>query len=577
MPSHNSQLVRVLRETAALLEINGGNRFRVNAYERAARAIGELAEPLEPGVEVKPLTEIDGVGKGMAERIVEFMETGEIREHAELLEKFPPGLLPLLDIQGLGPKRVAQLYHEAGVDSLATLKQKLDSGELRGLPGMGDKTLDKMRQNIAFAESNAQRLRIGHAMPVAERMLAEVEAIEQVKQARIGGSLRRGQETIGDVDLLAAVEPDDAETVAKAFREADGVDEVLASGKAKTSIRTREGVQVDLRLIEPASFGAALIYFTGDKAHNVRLRERAIARDMRLNEYSLSQGDTIVARGSEEDVYQALDLAWIPPELRTDRNEIEWAEQDKLPQLLELDDIRCELHAHTTASDGHWSIDELADAALERGFHTVAVTDHSRSQYQAGGLDEDRLREHIRAVRDVARRRKSEIRILAGSEVDILADGSLDYGEDLLAELDLVVASPHAALTQETDQATDRLLRAIEHPRVHILGHATGRIINRRPGLQPDMNKLVRAAKAHHVAMEINANHFRLDLRDTHARLAIESGVKLAINTDAHGHADLGQLRYGVLTARRAGAGKADVINCLTEKQLEKWLDTKRG
>jgi DNA polymerase (family X) len=356
------------------------------------------------------------------------------------------------------------------------------------------------------------------------------------------------------------------------------VSEVLGHGPTKSSVRVsdgRRGLQVDLRIVPPESYGAALLYFTGSKEHNIELRERAIKRAMKLNEYGLfrvSDGEKMVAGRTEEEVYAALGLDWIPPELREARNEIHLAEKHELPKLIELGDIKTELHAHTVASDGLWTIRELVETALSRGFHSLAVTDHSKSQVIANGLSEDRLEQHIADVRAVAKEFQGRIAVYTGAEVDILADGSLDYPNSLLKELDVVVASPHAALSQDSAKATHRLLKAIEHPYVAILGHPTGRLILRREGLSPDMRQLFAAAAERGVAMELNANSYRLDLRDVHCRAAIEAGVKLAINTDAHGPADLDQLAYGVLTARRGGVTKEDVINCWSRDELAKWI-----
>jgi len=420
---------------------------------------------------------------------------------------------------------------------------------------------------------------IGKARPIALQLLDKLRNLDGVRRCDYAGSLRRGRETIGDIDLLVAADEDKAKDIADAFVDFAEVDSVIQQGEKKTSIRTAGGMQCDLRVVGPGNYGAALMYFTGSKDHNVRLRERAITMKTKLSEYGLFKEEDAdnddaepIAADTEEAVYDKLKLAWVPPELREDRGEIKRAEKDDLPELIALDDLRCELHAHTTASDGALSIRELAEAAADRGFHTIAVTDHCKGQTQANGLDAKRLRRHIKGVREVADELSDTIAVLAGSEVDILADGSLDYDDDLLAELDLVVASPHHALSQDSATATKRLVKAIEHPAVRILGHATGRLVGKRKGLEPDMQAVIDAAQEHNVALEINANHHRLDLRDTHARLALEAGVKLAINTDAHGQADFDEAVYGVLTARRAGATKKDVVNCLTRKRLAKWL-----
>jgi len=382
------------------------------------------------------------------------------------------------------------------------------------------------------------------------------------------------------LDLLVSADPSDAAAISDFFIKLEPVETVLAHGPTKSAIRTAEGVQVDLRIVAPESYGAALMYFTGSKGHNVALRQRAIDRGLKLSEYGLfreGKGQTLVAGATEQQVYRALGLDWIAPELREDRNEIELAAEHKLPRLLELADIHAELHAHTTASDGRWSIRELAGVALAHGYHTVAVTDHSVSQPIANGLTPERLEAHIRAVRDVALEMEDRIAVLAGSEVDILADGTLDYPNSLLRELDIVVASPHSALGQDPAKATARLLKAIHNPYVTILGHPTGRLVGKRAGLAPDMRQVVAAAKERGIALEINANAYRLDLRDTHARLAVEAGVKLTIDTDAHAPGDLDHLRYGVLTARRAGAAAGDVVNTLSRAALAQWIKGTRA
>ncbi len=565
---------------ADILELTGGNPFRINAFARAARTIEELPQDVSE-IDPKELSTIPGIGKGTAERITEFLETGQIAEHQQLAATVPVGLLKLLAIPGLGPKTVAMLWKERGITCEDDLRKALDEGTLVGLRGMGEKKIENIRRNIEFISTAGQRARIGKAMPLALWLIHKLEKVKGVKKAAYAGSLRRGRETVGDIDLLVAADTKDARRISDAFIKLIPDVEVLGSGETKTSIRVSEdagGLQVDLRIVKPESFGAALLYFTGSKEHNIELRERAIRQKMTLNEYGLFKQDSqaMVAGTTEEEVYKALGLAWIPPELREARGEIDLAEANRLPKLVELSDIKAELHTHTTASDGTWSIRELALAAAERGFHTLAVTDHSRSQVQARGLTIERLEQHIAAVREVAAELKGTITILAGSEVDILSDGTLDYPDSVLKELDVVVASPHAALTQDSARATQRLLAAIENPFVTILGHPTGRLIGRREGLSPDIHAICKAAAQRGIALEINANHYRLDLRDNHVRVALEAGAKIAINTDAHGKVDLDELIYGVLTARRAGATKNDIVNCYSRTALLKWIRSTR-
>jgi DNA polymerase (family 10) len=600
MPTTNQQLAAIFEQMAQVTEVTGGNRFKVNAFHNAARLLGEMTEDVGQ-LEASQLVALHGIGKGNAQRIREYVDTGRIEEHQKMMAEVPSGILDLLEIPNLGPKTVAQLWREAGVTDKATLKSKLETGELTELKGFGQKKQDQLKKNLAFAEAAGQRTSIGRALPLAQWFVDQLGRLKSVQAIDFAGSLRRGKETIGDLDLLVAAASRNAKKISDSFTTLEGIDEVLLSGATKTSVRTSEGMQVDLRIVDPTCYGAALLYFTGSKEHNVALRGRANEMGYKLSEYGLFEeaSDQFIAGETEKEVYHALNLAWIAPELREDHGEVDQAAvsfseagrkggkkksagQSKrskpkgLPELLTLPDIKSELHAHTTASDGHWSIEEYARACAERGFHTVAVTDHSKSQVQANGLNAQRLEQHIEAVREAANKLKGTIQILAGSEVDILSEGKLDYPDSLLAELDVVVASPHAALQQASDKATKRFLKAIDNPYVTILGHPTGRIVNKREGLHPDMSKLIDAAAQRGIAMEINANHHRLDLRDSHARAAIEAGVKLAINTDAHGPADLDELGYGVLTARRAGASQDDVINCFSKQQLNKWLKSTR-
>ena len=576
--SANADLAAIFNEMAAVLEILGANRFRVNAHARVARVLKDLTVDVSTlADDIGKLTAIDGIGEASAKKIIEFIETGRVKEHQALLKEIPPGLLDVLDIPGLGPKTVKLLWEQASVTDIPSLEKAIASGRLEKLPRMGAKTIANITESIAFAAKSSQRIRLGEALPVAEAIVEHLKTVTGVKRMQYAGSLRRGSETIGDIDILASTsKPKD---LANAFRSMEGVEKILAAGDTKSSIRLSAGIQVDLRIIDDQSFGAALMYFTGSKQHNVAMRERALKRKLRLNEYGLFPDDGIdeppqkrgvkpVASKTEEEVFQALGLPWIAPELREDRGEL----AAKPPALVDLADIRCDLHTHTTASDGKMTIDESAQAAKACGYHTVAVTDHSKASAQANGLDEKRLLKHVEAVREADERIKG-ITILAGTEVDILADGHLDYPDKVLAELDIVIASPHVALKQPADKATRRLLSAIRHPLVDILGHPSGRIINRREGLHPDINALIEAAIEHDTALEINANYYRLDLRDTHVRAAVEAGALISINTDAHSPVDFQQMRYGVLTARRGWLTKKQCINAWPKQKLLKWLE----
>lgn len=590
-PPTNRRIAAVFQQLADLTEITGGNRFKVIAFQKAVRIIDDLPQEVA-SIDRTLLPKIEGIGAGTAQRIAELLDTGRIADLDALLAQVPPGLIAVLDVPGLGPKTVAQLWQQAGVASLEDLSAKLNTGELESLKGFGKKKIENLKKSLAFAATAGDRVRIGRAYRVATTLIESLARVAGVQKIKFAGSLRRGKETIGDVDLLAAAEPSAAGAIFDAFVAHPGVDEVLLRGDTKCSVRLGAGgppLQVDLRVVAPDSFGAALMYFTGSKEHNVKLRERAQAKGMSLNEYGLWKSQdaqetnepgakgTRVAGATEHDVFAALGLAWVPPELREDRGEVALAEQDTLPALLTLGSVKAELHSHTTASDGSWSIEENALGAAARGFHTVAITDHSKGQAQANGLSVERLLAHIEAVHAVAKKLRGTINVLAGSEVDILADGSMDYPDEVLAQLDIVVASPHAALGQEPKKATARLIKAIENPYVSVVGHPTGRIINRREGLSPDMPAVMRAAADRNVALEINANPYRLDLRDTHARLFVQDyGGKLAINTDAHGPGDLDHLRFGVGVARRAGATAQDVVNCFNAQGLAAWIASTR-
>ena len=580
MPS-NADVARIFSEMAAVLEIIGGDPFRTNAFRNAARTIGDLTVELSTIADCKEkLLDIPGIGEGTAKRIIEFCETGRVKDHDDLVAKVPPGLVALLRIPGLGPKTVKMLWEQAGVKDLQSLKEKLDSGALKGLPKMGEKTLANIAASLEFISKASERTRIDKALEMAENIIEFLRQTKGVKKLEYAGSLRRGSETVGDIDLLAVTS--DPDTLSNAFRSMAMVERVLASGATRSSVQIIGGIQVDLRILPADSYGAALLYFTGSKAHNIVLRERAQKKKLTLNEYGLFPDDgkprpherNIKAKASktEESIYKALGLPFIPPELRENAGEFELRDT---PELIEVADIKAELHAHTVASDGHLSIDELIAEAKERGFHTIAVTDHSKSSVQANGLSPERLRKHIDDVREAASRTKG-ITVLAGAEVDILVDGCLDYDDDLLAQLDIVIASPHASLKQAAAIGTERLLCAIKHPLVHIIGHPTGRMIGRREGLQLDIHKIIDAAVEHNVALEINANPYRLDLRDTHVKAAVQAGALIAIDTDAHGSHDFDMLRYGVLTARRGWLSSPQCINAWTNAKLMKWLKSKR-
>ncbi|GAB4545887.1 MAG: DNA polymerase/3'-5' exonuclease PolX [Phycisphaerales bacterium] len=583
--SANADIATLFDRMAKMLEVTGANRFRVNAHSKAARVIRDHPTDVTT-MSKSELTALDGIGDGTAKKILEYAETGDIDEFDEMASKVPEGVLEIMELPGVGPKTAKLLWDERGITDVAGLKRAIADGNLEGLKGLGKKSIEKMEKAIEFAAKGQGRTPIGVVLPLAERLVETMQGVKGVQRVAYAGSLRRGEETIGDIDILCVAT--DRDRAREAFTSIKGVVDVLASGDKKSSVRIEHRsrtIQADLRLVEKDQWGAALMYFTGSKDHNVRLREVAIKQGLTLNEYGLfpddgsdetppqERGVTPVAAATEEDVYEALGRVYVVPELRQDRGET--AEDWAAPDLIELDDIKAELHAHTTASDGTMTIEELAKHAKSRGFHTICVTDHSKSSVIAHGLDEDRLRAHIDAVREVNETIKG-ITVLAGSEVDILADGSLDYDDDLLAQLDIVVASPHHALEQDPKTANARLIRAIEHPLVHIIGHPSGRLILSRKGFELDIDTLAGAAREHHVALEVNANPKRLDLRDTHVRAALAQDATIAIDCDVHRPDHYDFLRYGVLTARRGGLTKERCVNAWTKAKLHKWLKSKR-
>ncbi len=583
--SANSEIAEIFDRMAKMLELTGANRFRVNAHAKAARVIREQTTDVTT-LDKKELTKLDGIGDGTADKILEFAANGDIDEHDELTSKVPEGVLEILELPGVGPKTAKLMWEEKGITDIAGLMRAIADDALLDLKGLGKKSVEKIERAIEFQAKDQGRTPIGRAMPLAERLVEAMRGVTGVERVAYAGSLRRGQETIGDIDILCVAK--DRESAREAFTSMPGVNEVLASGETKSSVRIEQGsrlIQADLRLVEEDHWGAALMYFTGSKDHNVRLREIAIKKGLTLNEYGLfeddgthdtppqSRGVHPVASMTESSIFEALDRAFVVPELRQDLGETQ--EGWEAPDLIELDDIKAELHAHTRASDGSMTIEELAQRAKGRGFHTICVTDHSKSSTIANGLDEDRLRAHIDAVREANQNMKG-ITILAGSEVDILSDGSLDYDDDLLAALDIVVASPHAALTQGPKEANARLLRAIEHSLVHIIGHPSGRLIASREGFELDINTLGAAAKEHAVALEVNANPKRLDLRDSHVRAALAQGAMIAIDCDVHRPNHYDFLRYGVLTARRGGLTKERCVNAWSQAELGAWLTSKR-
>jgi len=554
----NRALAQVFGQIAALLEIKGENAFKIRAYRSAAEIIGDHPEAIAK-LDPTQLRELPGIGKDLAAKIRELVETGECGYHRELLQEFPPTILELLRLQGIGPKTVALLYSALGIRSVDDLSTAIRDGRLRTLKGMGAKKEALIVKAIEERQRDEGRHLLAHTSAVADTVVGylreQVPGIELIPV----GSLRRGCETCGDIDILAI----GAETgVMERFVDYPAVERVLARGASKSSVRLPGGYQVDLRLVPPESRGAAMQYFTGSKAHNIAVRDRAIQRGMKLNEYGLYTiaDDRRVAGETEESIYEALGLAWIDPALREGRGEIDLAQERRLPALITESDLRGDLHMHTTVTDGRDDLETMAAAARALGHTYIAITEHSQALAMAGGLDERRTLEHAARIRAL-NGRCDGLTLLAGIECDILADGRLDLTDDCLAQLDIVIASVHSQLTQEPAQITDRLLRALECPWVDVLGHPTSRRLLRRDAMRFDVEAVMQAAVRHGVAMEINCQLERLDLSDTYARLAHERGVRLVISTDAHSTLELRHQRWGVQTARRAGLGPEQVLN----------------
>jgi DNA polymerase (family 10) len=570
VPDASSQeLARIFEEIAELLELKGENVFKVRAYDRAARALRGLNRPLQELYDSGELLEVPGIGKGIAEKVGQYLRTGTVELHQQLSREFPSQILALTQVPGLGPKKAAILYRELGIQSLEELKRALEEGRVRGLPGFGARSEGKLLAALRQVHQVSARTPLATADEAARGLAEILRGVPGVQRVEAAGSLRRRRETVGDLDLLCASE--DAEPVMEAFCTAPRVVEVLARGSTKSSVRLREGLQVDLRVVPLACFGAALQYFTGSKDHNVALRLRCERRGWKLNEYGLfdSQGRPL-AREREEDIYAALGLPWIPPELRETGEEIEAAEKGLLPRLVEEADIRGNLHTHSDWSDGTATLEQLAREAERRGYQYLAVTDHSRSLAMANGLSLERLERQGAEIE--ALNQRFRVRLLRGTECDIKADGSMDYPDEVLAGLDVVVGSVHSQFNMPRPEMTRRLLRAIENPHVDIIGHPTGRYIGRRPGYDVDWEEILAAARRTGTALEINCQPDRLDLRDSDARRAGQTGVPLAVGTDAHGLAGFDYLWLGIGVARRAWLGPEGILNTRDLGELLAWL-----
>ena len=561
MPIHNGEISRVLNELADLLDIKGDNQFRVRAYRNAARSVENLPKPAgELLAEGTDLSSFPGIGGAIADKIQQLVETGTISQLDALKKEIPEELLELLKIPELGPRRVGDLYRHLGVESVDDLRKAADENKIDDVPGFGKKLTDSIRRNLGKLREGTEERRIllSEAQEIADALVAYLRDGGEVERIEVAGSYRRRKETIGDLDILVIAESDSG--IMERFVSYDGVQEVISHGDTRSSVVLRGGTQVDLRLLDAGSYGSALMYFTGSKEHNVALRSIAQNKGYKVSEYGIYRDEERVAGATEEDVFGALGMAWVPPEIRENLGEVEAARTGELPDLIDLTQIKGDLHAHTNWSDGMFSLDEMARAAMERGYAYLAVTDHSKGLTVANGLDEERLHKQ---VDEISRLNQgfSDFRLLAGTEVNINKDGSLDLQDDVLARLDVVVCSIHSNLDLPKEEQTERILRAMENPYCAIIGHPTGRRLGKRPGYELDLERIFEAAGKHGVVLEINAQPERLDLRDAHARLAGKAGIPVAISTDAHSTSNLDYMRFGVSQARRAWLSATDVVN----------------
>jgi len=571
----NATLARLFEETGDLLEISGGDPFRVRSYSRASEAAEQSTVDLSAASEDLPrLLAVPGIGKGMAANIQAAVATGSIPLRDELLTKYSVTMLDLLKLPGMGPKTVALLWDASKICSVDQLAEAIDAGRLNGLPRMGEKQIEKLKKGIEDFRRSAGRFRIDQAEEAAERVAAYLLAFPGIDRVTPAGSLRRGRETAGDLDLLVtgpACEPDRASAAVEYVASYNGIRNLIAKGENKVSFYMSHSLQVDVRLLPSSSYGAALQYFTGSKMHNVSLRQRALKMGYTLSEWALARledspagpAGSVVAAETEESIYAALGMDWITPEMRENMGEIEAAARHQLPTLIEQSDLRGDVHMHTHATDGSNSIREMADAALEHGYQYIAITDHSKNLAMTNGLDAERALEHIRQIRQVDLEMEGRIRVFPGIEVDILGDGQLDLPDEVLAQMDVVIASVHTLFNQPKEEMTERVLKAIENPYVRILGHPTGRLLLRREPFSIDLPAILRRAAELGVAVEHNAAPERLDLSDRDLRLAKELGCKIVVNTDSHSTRHLDKMKYGIRQLRRAWLSANDVLNTL--------------
>ena len=573
----NAQIAQAFKTLADLLELQGADPFRVRSYQNVARTLESLTESLADLAQEGRLRQIKGVGESTAKKITEMLETGTLRALEEAREQFPPALLDVLEVPGMGPKRTKLVYEQLAVDSVTALEHAARQQKLRDLEGFGAKSEENVLRGIELYYQGRERALLGDVWSLAQEIADELRAVKGVTAASAAGSLRRGCETIGDIDILVSAKNGPA--ITKAFTALAQVQEVVAAGDTKATAYVAGNRQVDVRVVPPASWGAALMYFTGSKAHNIALRTRAVKDHQKLNEYGLFEvqngREKRLAGKTEAEVYKALGLAYIEPELREEQGEIEAALKGTLPRLITLEDIHGDLHMHTVASDGHNTLEEMVDACAARGYAYMAISEHSKSLVIGNGLSVERLREEMRKIRELAEQR-DDIAIFCSSETDILPDGSLDWPDEVLADLDVVMASVHSGFTRDVERMTKRVIRALETERIDVLCHPTGRLIGRREAYGLDIEAVIEAAAKTNTALELNCSPERLDLKDTHCHMAKEAGVKVCLGTDAHSTGMLDHILFGVLTARRGWLERSDVVNAMSVGEFRKWLQRRR-
>lgn len=564
----NQEVANMLYEIGDLLEIKGEMVFKVRAYRRAAQAIESLSRDIEDIYKEGKLDEVPGVGKGIAEKIAEFLEKGKLKYLEDLKRGLPPGFEEMLAIEGIGPKKVKLFYEKLKIRSVKELEKAAKEGRLRKIPTLGEKTEQNILQAIGAAKKRGGRMLLGYALLLADEIINEMKKSKDVDRISVAGSLRRMKETIGDIDILAT--SGRPNSVINYFTRMKGVSRVIATGPTKASINLQNGMQVDLRVLPDREYGAALMYFTGSKEHNIELRKIAIAKGMKLSEYGLFRGK-FIAGHTEEEVYKKLGLSYIEPEMRENRGEVELAKKGSLPKPIDYKDIRGDLQMHTKWSDGANTIEEMTRAALQFGYEYICITDHIGHLAVAHALDKKRLEQQRKEI-DKINKKISGIEILQGGEVDIRADGKIDMDNAVLKELDIVLASLHSALKAGAERNTARIIAAMENPHVDIIAHPSGRLLDRREGSELDMEKIIKKAKETNTILEIDAQPERLDLSDVNVKAAVEAGCSLSIDTDAHSVDQLRHMRIGIATARRGWATKSDVINTRSLDKMMKCL-----